>query len=296
MATQEKTPSFGPLEGLIGTWVGVKGWSVISVPAPGSTPDGTAAFKLIVQNYSETLTFKAVDDPVRNRGGALEQNIGAVEYEQRIHDLDTKALIHVENGMLMYLGDIESETDDEAPAAKFSIARSATIPHGDSAMILGDSVVKEGKIAVPDISSLPSTLDMVGAPVDFLDQYDKEQKRLTVDDIVMKTKSKIFNVTNPNENLQRDNNGLEVLKTTHMHLDSENEGGINNVPFIVRHANATRFQCDFWLQTIKLPMSGQTFEQLQYSQNVALEFHKKFSGEPGLIRWPHVTVNTLTKQ
>ena len=64
---------------------------MISVPAPGSTPEGSADFKLIVQNYTETLTFKAVDDPVRNRGGALEQNIGAIEYEQRIHDFDTKA-------------------------------------------------------------------------------------------------------------------------------------------------------------------------------------------------------------
>ncbi|WDE00811.1 heme-binding protein [Thalassomonas actiniarum] len=296
MATQEKTPLFGPLEGLIGTWVGAKGWSVIAVPAPGSTPDGSADFKLIVQNYTETLTFKAVDDPVRNRGGAVEQNIGAIEYEQRIHDFDTKALIHVENGMLMYLGDVASESGEPGPKPMFSIARSATVPHGDSAMILGDAVVKEGAPEVPDISSLPSEADQAGMPEGFLKQYENEQERLTVYDIVTKQNSKIFNVANPNDNLKRDNNGLEVVSTTHISMDSENGGGINNIPFIVKHANATRFQCDFWLQTIKLPMSGQTFEELQYSQNVDIEFHKRFSDKSGLITWPHVTVNTLTKQ
>ncbi|WDE03624.1 hypothetical protein SG34_019865 [Thalassomonas viridans] len=297
MATQEKTPSFGALEGLIGTWVGAKGWSVIAVPAPGSTPDGSADFKLIVQNYTETLTFRAVEDPVRNRGGAVEQNIGALEYEQRIHDFDTKELIHVENGMLMYLGDVADEASGEpGPEPMFTIARSATVPHGDSAMILGDAAVKDGGPEIPDISALPSEQDQTGMPAGFLKQYEDEQEKLTVYDIVTKQNSKIFNVANPNDNLRRDNNGLEVVKTTHISMDSENGGGINNIPFIVRHANATRFQCDFWLQTINLPMSGQTFEQLQYSQNVDIEFHKRFSDKAGLITWPHVTVNTLSKQ
>ena len=292
MAAPKKTPSFGALEGLIGTWKGVKGWNVIAVPAH----DGTINFKLIVQNYTEILTFTAVDAPVENKGGALNQNIGALQYEQRIHDFDTSELIHVENGMLLYLSDITTESGSQAPKPQFSIARSATVPHGDSALILGESCVTDGAPIIPDISSLPSTLDLEGAPDKFLAQYKNEQLRLTVDDIVTKQKSKIFNAYNPNENLQRDNNGLEILNTTHITLDSKNGGGINNIPFIVKHANATRFQCDFWLQTIKLPMSGQTFEQLQYSQTVELEFHKRFNGEPGLIRWPHVTVNTLTKQ
>ncbi|NQZ07287.1 MAG: hypothetical protein HRT35_09005 [Algicola sp.] len=291
---------------MIGTWVGVKGWSVIAVPAPPST----TGFKLLVHNYTETLTFTAVDVPVENKGGAQTQFIRAVKYEQVIHafnpvqplpedpdqepELETSELIHVENGMLMLLDDIRPESGSDKP--EFNIARSATIPHGDTALILGKDVVTFTRPSIPDICTTPSKSDQVGMPPDFLAQYQQEQKKQTIYDIVAKEDSLIFNVFNPNQNLQRDNNGLDVIKTTHIALDSDNEGGVINIPFIVKHANATRFTADFWLQTIKLPMSGDNFEQLQYSQTVDIEFHKKFNGEPGLITWPHVTINTLTKQ
>ncbi|MCK5867265.1 MAG: hypothetical protein KAG14_02615 [Mycoplasmataceae bacterium] len=297
MTTQKNSPSFGALDGLIGTWVGVKGWSLIAVPSPGTIPNGNADFMLIVQNYRETLTFTPIHSPVLNRGGVLNQMIGAIQYEQHIHDIDTSELIHVENGMLMYLGDIEAESGSQVPSKpKFSIARSATIPHGDSAMILGDATIKEGSPIIPDIASHPSALHLIGAPTNFLEPYRIQQERLTIKDIVTGENSMLFNVINPNDNLQRDNNGLDILKTTHIALDSQKAGGITNIPFIVKHANATRFKCDFWLETIKLPMSNQNFEQLQYSQIVDIEFHKKFNGEAGLISWPHVTINTLTKQ
>ena len=292
MSTVQKTPSFGPLKGLIGTWKGVKGWSVIAVPAPAITSE--AAYKLIVQNYTETLTFTAVKAPVDNKGAELTQNIGAVVYEQCIHDFDSGELIHVENGMFMYLDVIEGQASGEHNPP-FSIARSGTIPHGNSVLILGDA---DEEAKLPDIADITThpRVDPKDLPKNFLDQYVSEQNRLTIHDIVTDKESMIFNVVNPNENLQRDNNGLEILKTTHIKLDSENQGDVSNIPFLVKHANATRFTCDFWLEKIKLPMSGQTFEQLQYSQTVDIEFHKKFNDEMGLIKWPHVTVNTLTKQ
>lgn len=289
MTSLSKAPSFGELQGLIGTWKGVKGWSLISVPALGLT-----GFKLIVQNYTEILTFKAVEAPVENKGGDINQNIGALEYEQRIHDFDTKELIHVENGMFLYMNDI-IVSPDETIEPPFRVARSGTIPHGNSILLLGSVEQTQGAPEFSEISSLPSAQDQQGAPEDFFSQFVSEQDRLTVQDIVIKEPSKIFNVYNPNDNLVRDNKGLEVVNTTHVVLDSRNAGSVDNIPFIKTHANATSARSDFWLQTVKLPMSGKNFQQLQYSQNVGITFHKRFDNKPGLITWPHITINTLVK-
>lgn len=294
MDTDHENPSFGPLEGLIGTWKGVKGWSVIAVPARGSTSDGAAEFDLIVQNYTEILTFKAVDAPVENKGGSFDQIIGAIEYEQRIHDFDTKALIHVENGMLMYL-DVVTAKQYSEHKPPFSIARSGTIPHGNSVLVLGDADIETVTPTIFDINTHPK-VDPEFLPENFLAQYVAEQDRLTVTDIVTNKSSMIFNVVNPNENLRRDNHGLAFLSTLHIGLDSDNQGQLGNIPFLAKHAKATRFTCDFWLEKIRLPMSKQTFDQLQYSQTVDIAFNKDFSDATKLIKWPHVTVNTLTKQ
>lgn len=295
MTTNATTPSFGELEGLIGTWKGVKGWSLISVPAYGGPADAPK-FELIVQNYTEILTFTAVDTPVENEGGTETQFIGAIEYEQRIHDFDTKELIHVENGMFMYLNDIKTNTNPaESITAPYSIARSGTIPHGNAILVLGRVKTTKSGPDFKEISSMPSEEDQDGAPRGFFDQFESEQERLTVQDIVIGEPSKIFNVYNPNDNLVRDNKGLEIQDTIHMTLDSKNKGSVGNIPFLQKHAMATNVFSDFWLQTIKLPMSGKTSQQLQYSQTVDIEFHQKFNGKEGLIKWPHVTVNTLTK-
>jgi len=80
-----------------------------------------------------------------------------------------------------------------------------------------------------------------------------------------------------------------------MSLDSKNEGTVGNIPFLQKHAKATDVFSDFWLSTVKLPMSEKPYQQLQYSQNVGISFHEKFNGKQGLINWPHITINTLTK-
>ena len=291
--TSEKLPTFGELEGLIGTWKGVKGWSLISVPNHSGGKDAPG-YELIVQNYTEILTFKEVEAPVENEGGDQTQNVGAIEYEQVIHDFDTKELIHIENGMFLYLNDIKTESG-ESVAAPYPIARSGTIPHGNSILVLGITDNSKDAPDFKEISSMPSAVDQDGAPDGFFDQFQKEQDRLTVTDIVIKEESKIFDVFNPNDNLVRDNKGLKFYDTIHMALDSENEGMVGNIPFLQKHAKATNVHSDFWLSTVKLPMSEETYQQLQYSQQVGISFHQKFNGKQGVISWPHVTVNTLTK-
>ena len=71
------------------------------------------------------------------------------------------------------------------------------------------------------------------------------------------------------------------------------DGGIVNIPFIRQYADAKSLESTFWLETITDPTTGATSVQLQYSQTVDLYFIKHFDNTPGLIKWPHVTVNTL---
>jgi hypothetical protein len=272
--------TLGPLADLAGQWVGSKGWNIIAVPAPGSVPEDEGQFLLLVRPYVETLTFFPVGAPVRNRGGAIDQFVGALEYELRINDAVTSEVLHVENGMWMYLGDIRPFSGpDPEPAPEFTIARSAAIPHGDSAMVLGNATVTPGGPVIPDIETRPADIG-VQAPLGYLEPYILDQP---------------IDVVNPNSLLREAIAGQTILSTTTLTLDSANQGGINNVPFIVRHANASRMQCTFWIETVQISET-QTIQQLQYSQNVGLDFHKKFGGVPGLITWPHVNINTLVKQ
>jgi hypothetical protein len=77
-------------------------------------------------------------------------------------------------------------------------------------------------------------------------------------------------------------------------------GGIVNIPFIQKNANAISFEATYWIETVENPVTGETFYQLQYSQQTNLEFIKCGTGcspdGSGLIVWPHVNVNTLVKQ
>jgi hypothetical protein len=270
----------GPLAKLAGTWSGSKGWNIIAVPSPGSTPDNEGDFQLLVRPYTETMQFIPVQVPVRNRGGAVDQFVGALEYNLRINDAQTNELLHIENGMYLYLENVQADKSTAAPTSpKFSIARSATIPHGDSVMVLGTFSESPGAPSIPDISTLPPD---IGKPtiLGYLDPYNAVVPGL--------------NVPNPNDTLRQDLSGLEIQNTTTIALDTANSGGITNIPFINSFANATRMKAVFWIETVQAS-STQLIDQLQYSQIIDLEFHKKF-GKPGLITWPHVNINTLKKQ
>jgi hypothetical protein len=98
----------------------------------------------------------------------------------------------------------------------------------------------------------------------------------------------------PNKRLADAIVGQNIVHTTSFSLDSDNQGHVSNIPFISERVTIPRFRCDMWLETVR-NKDGTTTQQLQYSQNIDMIFHKKFDGL-GNIMWPHVTVNTLTKQ
>jgi hypothetical protein len=273
----------GPLADLEGTWHGTDGWNLIAVP---SQSNGVPQFTLLVQNYSETITFTAIGAPVPNRGGATEQFITGLTYSLTVTDNSTQGILHIENGMWLNMADIQIQPDGPVKAAAaplpipFSIARQASIPHGDVVLALGNATTSHGNFSIPDINALP--VDLGHPSLGYLDPYK----------IIAKFPQ--FSARNPNAMLQKAIQGQHIGKVTTINVDTNNKGGnISNIPFIHEHVNASRFFSTFWIEDAS--MAGVNFKQLQYSQQADLDFLPKF-GEPGLIMWPHVNVNTLRKQ
>ena len=257
--------SLGPLADLLGTWVGNKGFNMVAVPFP---TQGRAPYTLLVRPYLETLTFSPIGAKVPNRRAGGIDFVTGVMYEQRIVDIATNQPLHVENGMLLLL-DQASKTN--------SVARLASVPHGDSVLAIGDWGRVEGAPIFPPIWSLPSNQDPA-----HMQQYET-------------AKTGEFNPKRPEATLNNEIVGQHILHTTFINLSTAGGGGILNIPFIHKQANAGQFDCNFWIETIADPSNpGHSFQQLQYGQTTTIEFADGAKTRRG--RWPHISINTLVKQ
>ena len=64
----------------------------------------------------------------------------------------------------------------------------------------------------------------------------------------------------------------------------------------MKQANATEMTSTFWIQELEeTDASGGPIVILQYLQVVLLDFFPRRDGQDGLIRWPHVSINTMKK-
>ncbi len=279
---EEVANKLGPLAGLEGTWKGSSGWNLIAVP---SQKDGNPTFTLLIQQYSETITFSPITAPVPNRGGATQQFITGLLYELTINDMKyPNGILHVENGMWLNMTDIEKQPDGpvvESNAVKpFAIARMSAIPHGDVVIALGNAATSSAPPVFPMITAIP---DPIGLPPVFgyIDQYTKNPF------------STEFHAANVNGTLAALAATQKITQVTTITVDTANAGGnISNIPFLDEHVNPSRFQSTFWIEEVEA--DGISFNQLQYSQQADLNFIKK-TNLPGDIMWPHVNVNTLRK-
>lgn len=273
LSPSELNEKLGPLSGLVGKWEGAKGFNAVAVPAPESKPMDYGAFTLLLHKYKETITFTPIGGAVRNRGGIVDQFVFGLLYELTVTDLKTDNVIHVENGQWLNLSNVTGE-EGEPP---FPIARTANIPHGDTALILGSYSTTCGAPTIPCVSVVPDAGPET--PLGYTDKYLEPQETFDANDV--------------NRALRETISTQDIVETVSILLSSKNDGGVLNIPFITKFANATKFEATFWLETVKAE-DGSTFQQLQYSQITDLEFHKKFSNS-GLIVWPHSNINTLVK-
>lgn len=196
-------PELGPLSLLPGKWKGTRsGWNMIALPFD-QTP---FKFRILMNQYDETLDFTFVGDNVENRGleGVLDnsnnppgspkddQFVVTLDYQQSINQWvaednpdsgglagPSKKPIHHEPGLWLYMKNLRTVDKDLTPAtqggievtdALLEIARLATIPHGNSVLALGTAKCELGMPDIPAVSGLPIGRfeDLASPDYDFL--------------------------------------------------------------------------------------------------------------------------------
>ncbi len=305
----------GPLKLLPGIWKneeispGVgdgRGWNVIALPF-GNSPG--LPFRVLMNQYNETLNFSLVDKGVPNRGltndpavSSPDQRVVTLDYQQSIHQVaaadfpesgdagPSGLAIHHEPGLFLHmLSHLTNEID---------IGRLATIPHGDSALGLGKSDVVDGLAPIPqNISAIAIGVgdDIENHPYLAPYKHFRDNRFTGVVDV---PGFPGFNPLNTTELLDLGNQGLDVVQTTVLDFDTSLEqAGIVNIPFIVKEANAASMKSTFWIQELnETDENGQPKLRMQYLQVVMLDFFvPRQDGMPGPIRWPHISINTMSK-
>lgn len=329
---QRNDGNLGHLARLPGKWINAKegvitgfegrGWNMIALPFFREGVRGD--FRVLANQYNETLDFMVVDGPVPNRGvdktgtdpatAQTDQTIFGLDYTQRIAQIavgdapetgpdvrgEAGGGIHHEPGFMLWIQNQHStvdfevrtpeETETECPMP-LDVARLASIPHGDAVTAMGVSFTRPGAPFVPEISGLPVQFQSPpGEPDPVLDRYLAPYGALSGDNSF----EGIFDVSRPWELLRASIAGLgPVRETTTLHFNTTfATGGIVNIPFIVAEANATAMESIFWIMELETPINGRKWV-LAYIQNVLLDFFD-FPGDPSqIIRWPHVSINVM---
>lgn len=301
--------ALGPLKLLPGTWENTKslkghGWNMIAVPFN----EGKFHYRLLLNQYNEKLQFNLVDKNVPNRGLPLlgsnvdgDQYLAALDYEQTVtkiaeddastyvtdpnaHKLsglqgETNTVIHHEVGLWLHMKSHDT--------ASLDIARLSTVPHSDSVLAQGHSTKDRSSSDIPDISGLPQHVDQdLSSPN--LDPYRFFHENPF---------KNVFDPTLPNELLKATNSDVTIVNTTRIEVNTNVEsGGIVNIPFILKQANVAQMNFTLWIHELaEKDSQGQPRLRLQYSQQVMLDFFPSKDDPSTLIRWPHVSINTLEK-
>jgi hypothetical protein len=295
----------GRLKQLPGIWRSSgRGWNMIALPF--STAPSPLDYRLLVNQFDEQLEFSLVDKGVPNRGIQknnptiqTDQFIVTIDYQQTIQqvaadDFPQSGLagkpglpIHHEPGLWLLM---KNEITDN-----LDIARLGTIPHGDSVLALGTSSESDGASTIPAVNGLP-----FGVSQDLESRYLAPYKHFHDTPFVGTVTFPGFigfDPVNPHKLLEEANNGQNIVKTTTLTVDTTiPTGGIVNIPFVVKQANAASMKSTFWIQEMaEKDANGDAKLRLQYLQVVLLDFFPRRDGLPGPIRWPHVSINTLEK-
>jgi hypothetical protein len=318
----------GPLRQLPGVWHSRgRGWNMIALPVAPALTDGSAPapFRVLMNQYSETLKFTTVDTKVPNRGikagpGGIEdatQFVVTLDYEQQVaqdvaEDFPKTDLaggkglaIHHEPGL--WLNMTNEKTDN------IDIARLANIPHGNAVLAMGTSDHYAGGAreifplngAIHAASGLP-----IGRlPLEFdTDAYQSPYQHYIDNPFFGNVPRGLpgfpgFNPADMNAILRFGHgDGSDVATTTQLTVDSTVErGGVVNIPFIEKQADAASMNSTFWVQEMKEKETtgdrkGKPKLRLLYTQTVMLDFFApRRDGLPGRAEWPHISINMLDK-
>ncbi len=300
---KEGDEDLGPLKLLPGVWSNLpglpgRGWNMIALPF-ATGPATPFNYRLLLNQYNETLKFTEINTAVPNRGldgqgtsaTQADQFVVTLDYEQSIHQIAAEdqpvsgeagpsgAAIHHEPGLWLYMANRAEEHLD--------VARLSTIPHGNSVLALGSSDTVKGMPKISFVDGLPAGVDRdLNSP--YLAPYRHFHDNLF---------KGLFDPTDPVALLRQANAGVNIRRTTVLNVDTTRPtGGIVNIPFIEHQADAAAMNSTFWIQELEdTGPTGTPKLRLQYVQVVMLDFFPRRDGLPGRISWPHVSINTLEK-
>ena len=214
--------------------------------------------------------------------------------------------IHRESGLFLRLSGQTGPCDNPNKPGPDAV-RLASIPHGDSVLAMGFDGGSLPVQGAPNFANPVVVAAFDPLPIGLGDQ-DLNQSYLAPYKLfadapfkgnVTKPGFKGFDPTHPLDLLASAFDTSKVKSTTTLRFDTEVSGGvavpggITNIPFINCQASTTKVTAFFWIQEIDL--NGETRFLLQYAQRVLLEFLDRVDGQPGLIRWPHITINTMIR-
>jgi hypothetical protein len=276
-----KIPSpLGPLALLQGTWSG-KGFNTIW------RPHFTGQDRFLELNLTqETLEFTAISGPIPNRG-LLQQDINmfGITYLQQIKDANVGAGLHIEPGIW---ASVPKTTN---PAEPPTVVRMASIPHGTTMLAQGIAGQVNGPPAIPVTNIDPFPIGNPAAHNLFPEQ------NLSVPTAFRSPPANIVGITqamvnDPNSVLKAAIAGQTILHTTVLEVTTTSTpvagGGTSNTAFLKPNADAAQVTSTFWIETVKGSGGQPNFHQLQYTQNVLLNFRG--------LSWPHITVATLRQK
>jgi hypothetical protein len=267
-----------PLNDLPGRWFG-SGFNLIARP---DFAGGNDIF-LELNLTRETIDFATIGSPIPNRGSAQDDIfLAGVHYIQQISDATTGSALHIEPGIWL------SVPPTTAPAAPASVARLATIPHGDAVTAPGQATAAAGPPTIAPANTVPFSTGTPtpppGTPNGFPEYNIAQPNSFRTSPIPPEVTQEL--VTDPNTLLRDALGGVAITDTKVLQVSTDSGGGVENIPFVVQNANAASVSSTFWIEKVQDP-SGGTFMQLQYSQTVLLNFLG--------LSWPHVSVATLIK-
>lgn len=272
----------GPLQDLTGFWEGV-GFGIIARPNfSGGNENGIF---LQLNLLRETIEFTPIGSPVFNRG-AVQGDIAiyGLTYLHRVTDGVTGGALHIEPGMWL---NVPATTE---PKAKASIARMATIPHGNSVCTVGfsEDVVFSGQPTIPPANTVPFKIGdqppATGTRNPFAEYDLSVPNKFRSDPLAPEITQALIN--DPNTMLRTALQNQNLKKIIRLITNTASPSAIGNIPFITANADATSLESVFAIETVE-DATGNEFLQLQYSQTALLNFRG--------MSFPHVTVGTLVK-
>jgi hypothetical protein len=281
----EVAKNLGLLSEFQGSWRGT-GFNITARPYFQSNPP----FFLELNATQETLDFTAIGGDIPNRGSVQPDiNLHGLRYLQQVIDAVTNSGIHIEPGLWLH---VPATTN---PAAGESYVRQATVPHGDS--LLAQSVFARQVTGFPTIDPVNSTpfkdavipglntnpTDPITDPA-YLAQYiDGKLPAIGLPPGL----DPAATIKDPTQVLNAQIAAQTIVSTIAIKVSTvAPAGGILNIPFVTKNANAAQLDAIFWLEKVR-QSDGQHFMQLQYVQRVILDFIG--------IHWPHFSVATLVR-